>query len=172
MSGGRGRDKLRGGGGDDDVRGGRGADGLMGQTGDDALRGGAGADRLSGGRGDDDLMGGRGADTLVGGDGDDTLSGQKGRDLLIGGDGDDAFLFNGRGADRIADLAEGDMIGLDATALGLDGGGSVAALFDADRLAIVDGGLYADRDGAREEDARLIVEFEPGALQAEDVFLF
>lgn len=57
MDGGGGKDKLKGGGGDD------------------ILLGGAGNDKLEGGRGDDILIGGLGRDRLVGNKGDDILIG-------------------------------------------------------------------------------------------------
>jgi dienelactone hydrolase len=62
-------DALRGGKGADRLRGGGGDDCLYGQRGRDRLRGNAGDDRLSGGGGRDHLVGGPGADTLKCGQG-------------------------------------------------------------------------------------------------------
>jgi len=72
--GGPGRDKLRGGGGNDMIVGGPGNDLLIGRGGDDAIYGGPGRDVLKGGRGNDTLRGGPGRDVLRGGPGHNVIS--------------------------------------------------------------------------------------------------
>jgi Ca2+-binding RTX toxin-like protein len=107
LEGGKGRDKLYGGPGDDELYGGKGRDKLYGGSGDDELYGGKGRDKLYGGPGDDELYGGRGNDKLYGGKGDDTLRGGQGGDVISGGANDDIldggvgddFLQGGAGAD-------------------------------------------------------------------------
>ncbi|MFO7854584.1 MAG: M10 family metallopeptidase C-terminal domain-containing protein [Paracoccaceae bacterium] len=102
-----GNDRIKGGGGDDD------------------LFGGAGRDKLKGGRGDDSLDGGDGRDKLFGGAGDDLLDGGLGRDVMRGGAGADVFLYDsaedsprGRDKDKIRDFEPGvdllDLSGIDA----------------------------------------------------------
>ncbi len=112
-----GRDRLLGGPGDDSLSGGGGADTLWGGSGDDVLdgqgrrdvlAGGRGNDSLSGAGGADRLVGGAGADTLSGGRGDDVLDGGPGADLMIGGMGNDVFIF-GNARDRIVETAAGGM---------------------------------------------------------------
>lgn len=73
-----GKDRLRGGDGDDLLDGGAGDDRLEGEGGDDTLNGGAGSDKVEGGAGDDTLHYVQGenpgaADSYDGGAGQDTL---------------------------------------------------------------------------------------------------
>jgi Ca2+-binding RTX toxin-like protein len=75
LLGGRGKDLLTGGSGDDNIDGGNGKDMIAGGAGDDILSGGRGRDVIDGGDGDDFLMGGRGRDASTGGAGNDTFSG-------------------------------------------------------------------------------------------------
>lgn len=89
MSGGTGRDSLRGSASDDRLTGGRGNDTIEGRGGADRIRGGAGKDRMDGGEGRDDIRGGAGADVLTGRDGGDTLLGGTGRDRADGSKGRD-----------------------------------------------------------------------------------
>jgi len=90
VDGGRGRDRIAGGDGDEELIGGLGAD---------VISGGGGDDRLAGGPGNDDLTGGEGADRLSGGRGRDRLHRQGGVDLtsrdrrdVVGADGSAATL--------------------------------------------------------------------------------
>lgn len=73
IHGGDGKDKLKGGGGNDILFGGLGNDDLKGGDGDDVLVGGGGKDKLKGGKGDDLLIGGAGKDKIKGDKGDDLL---------------------------------------------------------------------------------------------------
>ena len=106
--GGRGRDVIKGGSGNDVIYGGRGADFLGGGNGNDTIYGDRGNDFISGGKGSDRLFGGSGNDTLCGckgndflrgGRGNDILNGERGNDILVGGFGDDT-LTGGKGKDR------------------------------------------------------------------------
>ena len=87
---------------------------LKGGKGKDTLTGGSGNDRLSGGNGKDTLFGLAGDDTLVGGNGKDRLNGGLGNDTLQGGKGKDTFvLAANEGTDTILDFNDGpDLIGL------------------------------------------------------------
>ncbi|MAS44791.1 MAG: hypothetical protein CML43_16995 [Rhodobacteraceae bacterium] len=110
------------------LTGGRGRDVLKGSRLDEDLLGFGGRDKLVGARGEDLLKGGRGKDKLNGGGGDDVLVGGLHRDKLIGGRGDDMFVFealrhagrDGKG-DRIVDFGRGgdliDLSGIDADAI-------------------------------------------------------
>ena len=95
--GGRGRDHLEGGCGDDRLHGGRGRDHLEGGCGDDRLHGGRGRDHLEGGCGDDHLYGGRGRDILEGGHGHNHLNGGRGSDRYIIENGSDNIIRDGKG---------------------------------------------------------------------------
>jgi hypothetical protein len=146
LDGGRGNDRLRGGGGDDLLTGGLGNDRLEGGQGNDLLRGEQGNDRLSGNAGNDILLGaagndhlagGGGLDMLIGGGGNDKLSGEGGEDILIGGttefdDDDEALLMllsewssDRSFDDRVENLAEGIEDILEGTGLSLDEGSTV-----------------------------------------------
>ena len=111
-----GNDSLTGGDGRDDVRGGPGDDALDGGDGDDVLSGAGGGDELDAGAGDDVAAGGAGVDALGGGAGDDILFG--GEEALIGGDGGDSLsggpgadvLRAGRGNDRLDGGAGPDLL--------------------------------------------------------------
>jgi len=67
ISGGKGKDKIRGLAGKDDLMGGKGNDMLIAGPGKDDVRGGNGHDELFGGKGHDKLKGGNGPDILTGG---------------------------------------------------------------------------------------------------------
>lgn len=103
--GGRGRDEIIGGRGDDRLHGGASRDEIRGGDGDDRIDGGGAGDRLFGDNGDDELFGGQGNDLLKGGWGFDTLIGGLGDDKLRGGPMADVFLFAaGHGSDVITDF--------------------------------------------------------------------
>lgn len=110
ITGGGGRDTLRGTPLADLLDGRDGDDTLAGDGGDDTLSGGRDRDRIAGGVGADYLEGGEDADRLFGGYGSDTLFGDAGADLLDGGRGAD-LLRPGGGDDTLvlgsdaADLA-------------------------------------------------------------------
>jgi hypothetical protein len=89
MSGGDGRDSLRGSTSDDRLSGGAGRDTIEGRGGDDRVRGGAGNDTLDGGEGRDDVRGQGGADVLKGKASADVLLGGSGRDRADGSGGRD-----------------------------------------------------------------------------------
>jgi hypothetical protein len=96
-----GNDTLAGGRGDDELLGGPGTDQLHGGDGDDLLDGGEGDDGLAGARGRDELRGGPGRDKLRGDRDDDRLFGEDGADVLKGSDGNDE-LRGGPGFDKLA----------------------------------------------------------------------
>ena len=89
IDGGRGRDHLIGGHGEDFILGGPGNDHLFGGSGDDFLDGGDADDHVHGNIGHDILVGGAGADKLFGDAGLDVLIGGLGTDLIQGGQDDD-----------------------------------------------------------------------------------
>lgn len=80
--------------GHDDITGGSGRNILKGLGGNDDIYGLGGADDIYGGSGADDLFGGSGDDDLIGSSGDDLLVGGTGFDFLSGGTGADIFDFN------------------------------------------------------------------------------
>src|SRR4051794_1165550 len=84
-----------------ELHGGKGRDLLQGGSGDDEIHGDNGHDRLAGGAGDDHLFGGKGSDDPEGDDGNDSLAGEGGHDHCDGGAGSDAF-DNGDEADDMA----------------------------------------------------------------------
>jgi VCBS repeat-containing protein len=93
LKGGAGDDLLQGMGGRDELRGGRGIDVLQGGRGRDTLVDRSGSTVFDGGRGDDSMTGGRSADFFAGG---------RGNDVLHLGGGDDVIAFRkGDGTDRI-----------------------------------------------------------------------
>ena len=100
MRGGRGRDDLSGGSGNDELFGGRDGDHLNGGAGQDLLLGGKDGDHAYGGNGNDVLSGGLGMDRLYGEAGHDVLFGGRGSDFLQGGDGDD-WIVGGKGRDHL-----------------------------------------------------------------------
>ena len=98
--------------------GGRGRDILSGGDGNDLLRGGKGQDILEGGDKNDVLRGNKGSDELDGGAGRDLLIGGRHSDVLTGGDDADTFVFHGTsGSDTITDFT----IGEDLIVLKIDG---------------------------------------------------
>ena len=115
------------------------------------LDGGGGNDRLSGRGGDDVLEGGVGADRLIGGAGEDTVS-------YAGSDrGVRVYLETGAGkgghaeGDVIAQVESvlgsnyGDVLGGDASANRLDGGGGNDRLSGKGGDDVLEGGVGADR---------------------------
>lgn len=98
ISGGVGRDRLRGAAGDDTIYGGRGSDTIRGRDGDDWIAGDPSFPLFIKGR----------RDVLIGGRGDDTLQGGHDRDQLKGGAGEDVFWFTlasfGNGPDVVLDF--------------------------------------------------------------------
>lgn len=98
--GGRGRDRLIGDSGEDDLFGGGGGDKIIAGAGNDVLEGQADDDELSGGDGIDVLLGAGGDDTLAAGDGADNLDGDVGADRLLGGGGNDQ-ANGGPGTDQL-----------------------------------------------------------------------
>jgi len=94
---------------------------INGGNGNDVIDGGNGNDTINGGAGNNILKGGAGNDTLVGSTGADLLTGGAGKDVLTGGTGNDRFIYLlktdgvvGANADRITDLAAGDILDLSA----------------------------------------------------------
>jgi Ca2+-binding RTX toxin-like protein len=116
-----GREVLRGGPGDDDVRasvcvtsycagdrysaldseldGGSGEDRVTGGSGHDRMVGGPGPDRLRGLAGNDRIWGGSGGDRIVGGAGRDRLAGDAGNDRIDARDGLRDRVLCGKGRD-------------------------------------------------------------------------
>jgi Ca2+-binding RTX toxin-like protein len=82
MNGGRGADRLCGGGVTDFLSGSPGSDRIGGGPGGDVLRGKGGNDRLAGKSGNDQLFGNRGDDVLIGGSGIDDCRGGAGSDEI------------------------------------------------------------------------------------------
>lgn len=127
-----GDERVRGGGGVDDLSGGDGRDTLHGDAGNDRLYGENDADVLFGGIGDDTLGGAHGMDSLYGGAGNDRLDGGDGFGRLVGGAGRDTFIFvslSERGHERIVDFASGvDRIGIGFDVAGWMRGSLPAAL--------------------------------------------
>ncbi|GIH04008.1 hypothetical protein Rhe02_20750 [Rhizocola hellebori] len=109
ITGGEGRDILRGGGGDETLVGGDGRDQIYGGAGADRLSGGAGRDYLEGQAGNDRISGGMGNDTAYGLGGDDRLVGGEGRDYLEGGRGNDT-LDGGAGNDMLSGGRDNDTL--------------------------------------------------------------
>ncbi|HEX8224314.1 MAG TPA: calcium-binding protein, partial [Allosphingosinicella sp.] len=139
---------LSGGEGKDEIRGTAGGDLIEGLGGDDQILGGAGDDTLRGGDGRDDLRGEGGSNLIEGGDGPDSLWDGDGNDRLYGGEGDD-FMFAGQsdqafgegGNDTIRYGHSSSMLsvpalvsggaGDDAIDISVSDGGSVAVEVDA-----------------------------------------
>lgn len=115
LKGGNGNDVMRGGKGSETGRfdfepgmfGGRGHDRMFGGGNADFLSGGKGNDTMFGNSGNDFLLGNDGDDVLFGGAGKDSITAGKGNDDISGGGGRDTFFFDakiGEGADRITDF--------------------------------------------------------------------
>lgn len=92
---------IVGGRGDDRLFGGGGVWGLVGMAGDDLLVGGPRSDELFGGAGHDTVWGEAGNDFLLGGRGDDLLVGGTGRDWVGGLRGDDTLRMRDGFRDRV-----------------------------------------------------------------------
>jgi VCBS repeat-containing protein len=120
-----GRDRLEGGAGIDVLQGGRGRDTLVdrcgstvfdGGRGNDAMTGGANADFFAGGRGDDWLQLGGGNDVVAfrKGDGTDRITGgRQDAVLVLGGMAYEDLLFRKDGADLVLDLGGHDRLVFD-----------------------------------------------------------
>lgn len=119
LSGGAGRDSIRGEDGGDEIDGGpdgdhawggHDSDTIEGGDGDDFLWGEGGGDMLSGGEGDDHIDGGDEGDELEGEAGNDRLEGgeDESADTLEGGEGRD-FLCGGPGGDTLSDSADSNV---------------------------------------------------------------
>ena len=126
LTGGRGRDILEGGSGNDVLSGGRARDLLDGGEGNDVLNGGRGRDALDGGSGDDALNGGGGRDVLNGGEGNDILTGGAGNDVFVfaDGGGDDVVTDFRVGSDALQISTDVALIGIESeggTTLEIDG---------------------------------------------------
>jgi Ca2+-binding RTX toxin-like protein len=121
-----GNDRLYGGDDNDLVDGGKGNDRVYGDEGDDQVLGGIGNDHLYGGKDDDQVDGGKGNDHVYGDAGNDLVSGGIGNDHINGGEGDDElsgeaghdrFVFKGMfGNDTISDFdVNKDTLHIDGT---------------------------------------------------------
>ena len=108
----------------EEFQGGRGDDRLRGGGGDDVLNGGAGNDRLAGGRGDDVLDGGAGNDKLKGGAGSDVFVFSAGRDVVLDfAPGKDLLdLSDAAGIETVEDVWAAAQERGDKVVLDLDGG--------------------------------------------------
>ncbi|WP_291296923.1 cadherin-like domain-containing protein [Elioraea sp.] len=115
IEGGRGRDAIAAGNGnnivhgfdgDDQVTAGSGDDVIDGGAGNDVINAGGGANRVSGGAGNDRIAANSGDDVIDGGDGDDVILAGEGRNTVTGGAGNDRIV-TGTGDDTI-DGGEGD----------------------------------------------------------------
>jgi Ca2+-binding RTX toxin-like protein len=107
--GGRGNDRIKAEGGDDQVWGGNGNDRLYGGEADDLVDGGKGNDRVYGDEGDDQVLGGTGNDRAYGGAGADIIGGDVGNDHLYGGEDDDE-VDGGKGNDHLYGEAGNDVV--------------------------------------------------------------
>lgn len=100
---------------------------------------------VDGGSGDDTIWGTQADEEILGGSGDDVIFGGAGRDRVTGGTGADTFEFTRTSTGTTVtdfDASEGDMLRF------YNRGG---AIFDADTLRFVDGGIavsYKDDRGA------------------------
>jgi Ca2+-binding RTX toxin-like protein len=163
IEGGRGRDAIAAGNGNNAVHGFDGDDRITAGSGDDVIDGGAGndiihagggANRVAGGAGDDRVTAGSGDDAIDGGDGDDVILAGAGRNTVSGGAGDDRIV-TGSG-DDVIDGGEGDdTIDADDGDNAVDGGAGndvVTAGGGADTLA---GGSGDDRLGGGAGDDML-----------------
>jgi Ca2+-binding RTX toxin-like protein len=109
LVGGRGRNTIDGGNGNDSLRavgasvfyGQDGNDRIIAGNGDDTIEGNGGNDIIDAGGGSDDVFGGAGNDTVNAGAGNDRVWGEDGNDGLVGGDGDDT-IEGGGGIDGIS----------------------------------------------------------------------
>ena len=124
---------MTGGSGRDEIKGSAGADLIDGLGGNDQILAGLGDDTLRGGEGDDDLRGEEGNDLLEGGIGNDVLWDDEGSDRFYGGGGDDHFLIFGDGTDEAYGEDGNDL-------MKFGGSGSSAALG-----ALVSGGAGDDQ---------------------------
>ncbi len=102
LTGGKGRDRLRGTPGSDRIDGLRGRDRIFGRGGDDCLIGDKGRDRIAGGRGDDLVAGRNHRDRLKGGPGHDLIKGGSGSDRINSRDGERDVVNCGGGRDAAA----------------------------------------------------------------------
>ncbi|RMG37914.1 MAG: hypothetical protein D6725_08195 [Planctomycetota bacterium] len=144
--------RLLGQGGNDTLIGGRSRDVLLGGDGDDRIDAratvtpstGGGkmpADFADGGAGDDTLIGSAGADVLRGGPGRDRIYGGAGDDRLSGGDGAD--FLNGQGGMNM--LVETDIAGtVTLTDSGLSDGSGASDTLQGVMAATLAGGSGAD----------------------------
>ena len=108
---------------------------ISGGKGRDNLKGGGGADLIDGGAADDTLYGQSGSDTIFGGLGNDSLLGQNGNDTMAGGLGDDSFVFGtptSSQTDTVDELPDG---GLDMLDFGTNATPAVVDLSNARTLA-------------------------------------
>jgi Ca2+-binding RTX toxin-like protein len=143
IEGNRGRNRLKGGAGDDLLQGMGGRDVLDGGAGVDVLQGGRGRDKLvdrsgstvfDGGRGDDSMTGGRSADFFAGGRGNDVLHLGGGRDVIAFHKGDGKDRIEGEHQDGVLVLGgiryEDLLFRKDGRDLVLDLGGHDRLVFD------------------------------------------
>ena len=119
---------------------------------------------------DDLILGDKGRNTLLGGGGADVLAGLKGADTLTGGGGADLFVFTairdskpdaadtitdfGRGADRLAFAALGELTFLAAEKAKFSGDGAEIRWFRDGGDTIVE----VDMDGDRAADMRIVLD--------------
>ena len=108
---------------------------ISGGKGRDNLKGGGGADLIDGGAADDTLYGQSGSDTLVGGLGTDSLLGQSGNDSLAGGPGDDSYVFGTPTENQRDTVDEAPDAGLDMLDFGTNATPVVVDLSNARTLA-------------------------------------
>jgi Ca2+-binding RTX toxin-like protein len=152
IAGGRGRDTITTGNGDDVVDGGRGNDTIFTWLGDDTVDGGKGNDWINCEDGNDRATGGSGNDMMWGGFQDDFLDGGKGGDSLVGEEGSDN-IEGGLGNDHIEGQEGADIIhggaGNDDISAGMnddfvEGGLGNDTIDAGDENDFIDGGLGND----------------------------
>ena len=157
---------------------------INGNMGANLLRGGAGNDSLAGVDGDDRLEGGDGDDSLAGDNGNDWLSGGAGNDTMTGGAGFDTFHFGAplqSNVDRIADLATGDRIELEASIFTALAAGALAttafrqgaAASNSQHRIIYNnttGQIFYDADGNGAGAAILFATVSPGTVITAAIF--
>lgn len=118
---------------------------LLGYKGKDVIKGKGGDDHLDGGKGADIIKGGKGGDNLFGGYGKDLIEGGKGRDYLVGSRGDDV-IDGGRGYDTVS-YHSNSGLGLQGIVIDMAAGTVIDTFGNTDTLInveLIEGSTHAD----------------------------
>ena len=149
--------------GNDIIRGGDKDNNPIGGGGADWIHGGGGDDRLSGGSGNDTLYGGTGDDVLEGEGDNDRLYGGSGKDELEGGTGADTFVLDETGAasltaaDVIRDFSSADELTFFTATSGKDLWYEKGVAASTGNAGANDTVIYADKDGAADENDIIVI---------------